>query len=114
MRISDWSSDVCSSDLRGRAPCEHAGDLRAVFDGAALVVDRLAGGARRRVELAERRLVQRVADQPLRGGRHHDGGDRNSDVSGKSGSVRVDLGGRRIIQKNKIENKQKTYTRNQP
>src|SRR3546814_14667272 len=28
MRISDWSSDVCSSDLRGRAfPFQHSGDL---------------------------------------------------------------------------------------
>src|SRR3546814_6190174 len=24
MRISDWSSDVCSSDLRGLWPCERA------------------------------------------------------------------------------------------
>src|SRR3546814_17973782 len=25
MRISDWSSDVCSSDLRGCFPCRHPG-----------------------------------------------------------------------------------------
>src|SRR3546814_12888484 len=28
MRISDWSSDVCSSDLRNRCPCpRHLGEL---------------------------------------------------------------------------------------
>src|SRR3546814_7660809 len=26
MRISDWSSDVCSSDLIGNDACEHAGE----------------------------------------------------------------------------------------
>src|SRR3546814_16119620 len=35
------------------------------------------------------------------------GEDRKSVVSGKSGSVRVDIGGARIIKKNKTEKKQK-------
>ena len=41
-------------NLRG-APGQHARDLDAIFLGAALVVDRLAGGARRRVELLQAR-----------------------------------------------------------
>src|SRR3546814_18200956 len=38
-----------------------------------------------------------------------DGRDRKSVVSGKSVSVRVDLGGRRIIKKNKINKTQNEY-----
>src|SRR3546814_14627691 len=46
MRISDWSSDVCSSDLRDRADD-------------------------RQVEIAEMRRKERIAEQP---GRHPRGG----------------------------------------
>src|SRR3546814_8765235 len=56
MRISDWSSDVCSSDL----PCEYDGDpLRIGFNGAYLldVLRHLKGtdaeGTRARVLLAD-------------------------------------------------------------
>src|SRR3546814_12455855 len=31
MRISDWSSDVCSSDLHGRQPCSRHGTGHAHF-----------------------------------------------------------------------------------
>src|SRR3546814_6183574 len=77
MRISDWSSDVCSSDLG-----------RRLF--AALVARRQAP----RLRLDRGR--QRPALGALDGWRR---GDRKSVVSGKSVSVRVDLGGRRIIKK---------------
>src|SRR3546814_4764627 len=40
MRISDWSSDVCSSDLLGRAP---SASYRIMSDREATVAD--AGGA---------------------------------------------------------------------
>src|SRR3546814_6711072 len=77
MRISDWSSDVCSSDLpRAR--------LAAVFG-----------------------LVHAPQHEPARrrrGGIEHIALDRKSVVSGKSVSVRVDRGGRRII-KTKIYNR---------
>src|SRR3546814_8622758 len=70
MRISDWSSDVCSSDL---------------------------------IRTAHRAIPPRRAQHLLRQGRarhrrraHQ---DRKSVVKGKSVSVRVDLGGRRIIKK---------------
>src|SRR3546814_13340562 len=74
MRISDWSADVCSSDLRARA--------RRVPSNA----DRpVARPMRRRWARWRRRRTGRR------------GADRKSVVYGKSVSVRVDLGGRRII-----------------
>src|SRR3546814_11997649 len=93
LRISDWSSDVCSSDLgQGprrrlrRDPPQPHPPLRA--DGRQLGG---VAGARRRRRLRWRR----VRDADLRGAL----GDRKSGVWGKSVSVRVDLGGRRIIKK---------------
>src|SRR3546814_14896749 len=69
MRISDWSSDVCSSDL-------HAEPMS--LDDA--------------LRLAETRAPELQA-------REAGLEDRKSVVEGKSVSVRVDLGGRRIIKK---------------
>src|SRR3546814_18722727 len=100
MRISDWSSDVCSSDL--------------------LVVERL--GAVRDREVPERAVVGQLAQvfaagRPhVYGGCHHAlgrpvdlvdrpahplgrSGDRKSVVQGKGVSVRVDLGGRGFLTK---------------
>src|SRR3546814_16534494 len=88
VRISDWSSDVCSSDLCPARPAR----------------------ARRDVG-----LLRRSGDEPTRAvdaARREEGplADRKSVVWGKSVSVRVDLGGRRIIKKKKsthtrVENK---------
>src|SRR3546814_17312324 len=89
MRISDWSSDVCSSDLR-TDPTRRldAGDpTEAVLD----VPGDPADGT-----LPAHRPAGRGLDDAL-GCRQ----DRKSVVSGKSVSVRVDLGGRRIIKKQK-------------
>src|SRR3546814_8900560 len=69
MRISDWSSDVCSSDLGTVNEAAGAISLFCVPES-----DYISG-------------------QVLIAG----GGDRKSVVAGKSGSVRVDLGGRRMI-----------------
>src|SRR3546814_12338688 len=88
MRISDWSSDVCSSDLlaadrvdRGQHLAEIPGDRDLVhWKRGAAVLDPEPGGAAR--EVAGHRIE-----------------DRKSVVSGKSVSVRVDLGGRRILKK---------------
>src|SRR3546814_14443776 len=90
MRISDWSSDVCSSDLALR-------DLRR--DPAAGRADR---GTAHRLGLAHSLRARRAArarrlSAPPRPRRK----DRKSVVSGKSVSVRVDLGVRRIIKKKK-------------
>src|SRR3546814_19184115 len=100
MRISDWSSDVCSSDLIQphlpiRLPCY---DFTPVMDhsvGVVLLAVRLtpsgathSHGVTGGVYKARERIHRGIAD-------------RKSVVSGKSVSVRVDLGGRRIIKKNK-------------
>src|SRR3546814_18434994 len=83
MRISDWSSDVCSSDLR-RAR------VRQTRRGAVRRQARAAAGECRRLPVAGNRGSER-------------GPDRKSVVSGKSVSVRVDLGGRRIINQKTIQ-----------
>src|SRR3546814_20232663 len=100
MRISDWSSDVCSSDLldthgkrtiveadrhpRNRNPGHRPGNNR--LHPPVIRVHRSAVDGLGPVSV----LVERK----------HLGG-RKSVVEGKSGSVRVDLGGRRIMKKNK-------------
>src|SRR3546814_18147379 len=100
MRISDWSSDVCSSDLLGLSCVgDHLVD-QAVFQGlqrgepavavrvALDLLDRAAGVLGD--ELAQLLLEQQALD-------------RQSVVSGKSVSVRVEHGGRRIIKTKKHE-----------
>src|SRR3546814_18049084 len=111
MRISDLSSDVCSSDLKliVLKPVEAAG----VDDDAA---DRRTVA---RQELGRRMNddVGAVLDRPAEPGRCQgvvdDQGNagflrafrgRTSVVKGQSVSVRVDLGGRRIIKKKKKRN----------
>src|SRR3546814_12588485 len=100
MRISDWSSDVCSSELRGRRTAvrltlgRRRGLLR-LLEERIVVLGRLAG---RRLVVAPGGSASRTT-----GARNGSGADRKSVVSGKRVSVRVDLGGRRII-KNKTSN----------
>src|SRR3546814_15815392 len=95
MRISDWSSDVCSSDLRGNHSMRVWIDADACPKAAKELVVKFA--LKRRFE------VVLVAGQPQI--------DRKSVVSGKSVSVRVDLGGRRIIKKKKNEHRLKICSR---
>src|SRR3546814_12880418 len=91
MRISDWSSDVCSSDLGLTAPpclrrvAALSGDVNdiAVIDRALAALFPDDAGLQRWLRLAAEKV------------------DRKSVVWGTSVSVRVDLGGRRII---KIQN----------
>src|SRR3546814_13736073 len=111
MRISDWSSDVCSSDLRGRQPraCRSAGGYR--LGGGRGDPRRGRGGD---VRYRDRRLQDRdsraaparrwIGNEPIWladriGGRRRAGAHRESVVSGKSVSLRVDLGGRPFIKK---------------
>src|SRR3546814_16927608 len=101
MRISDWSSDVCSSDLQAEAapsfprtlPAQPA-DQRHQRHPQPEVAEVPYQRARpvRRIALADR-------GQPAAARI----GDRKSVVEGKSVSVRVDLGGRRIIKKKNNE-----------
>src|SRR3546814_11804292 len=113
MRISDWSSDVCSSDLtdelRPDSP-RQAGRHRAADPAPARPDERLYypddAGDRRGARRMRRRRCGAGGDL-YRGGRARllrGGGDRKSGVSGKSVSVRVDLGGRRIIKKKNLIN----------
>src|SRR3546814_17220036 len=96
MRISDRSSDVCSSDL-GRptstypaAPARIAEDVEVGRPGVEPGAD---------PAIASRRARQRVQPAYLGADRAGDvlDQDRKSVVSGNSVSVRVDLGGRSII-----------------
>src|SRR3546814_12966840 len=116
MRISDWSSDVCSSDLALRAAFDDGGRDAAAGD----VGEALGGEHYRDILLAQRlqpfadargeqRMVEEdpglVEDQQRRPAVEallepvEQIGDRKSVVWGKSVSVRVDLGGRRIMKK---------------
>src|SRR3546814_12936382 len=112
MRISDWSSDVCASDLcasgvrcassttamacpprTSGSRCHPVGgvtpgetsDARAGFASGRLLLDDYS---RRRI------LLTRMPASQL---------DRKSVESGKGVSVRVDLGGRPIIKKKKYK-----------
>src|SRR3546814_12147593 len=85
MRISDWSSDVCSSDLEDQ--------LRNV----GRIV--LAVAVQRRDPRRPRGLDAGMDGGALAGIADVADEDRKSVVSGKSVPVRVDLGGRRILKK---------------
>src|SRR3546814_13673276 len=64
MRISDWSSDVCSSDLKATLPV-YPGDL-VVREDKAVIADairRFAGGAARASDLAVR--LKDDPDEPV-------------------------------------------------
>src|SRR3546814_20392549 len=99
MRISDWSSDVCSSDLirRSREFPEHT-----------------ARGMPRSSKFHPRRPAPRTRLPPMLpppgGNINHYAkfvpniSDRKSVVEGESGSTRVDLGGRRSTTKKKLQN----------
>src|SRR3546814_17853249 len=138
-RISDWSSDVCSSDLRalsaqalvasgrGAGSCQHPRQLLVgwIRGGAGRPLCGDAAGDDRHCRAARAR-TRRLAGlfrplclppgrasagafaggTPWRAGaagegplRPHPNIARKSVVEGKSVSVRVDLGGRRIITK---------------
>src|SRR3546814_11325980 len=82
MRSSDWSSNVCSSDLeRVCTGLDAVGEVFVVASAKGDPSRRCHGGR------AQRCAVAGLA-----------AADRQSVVQGKSVSVRVDLGGRRIIQ----------------
>src|SRR3546814_11890099 len=102
MRISDWSSDVCSSDLArprrfhrqmdragGPRPAAHRRHRRRTRDAR-------RGGAGDRAGIAR---GAGGTGQDRRPGYPRSRADRKSVVSGKSVSVRVALGGRRIMKK---------------
>src|SRR3546814_13254145 len=105
MLISDWSSDVCSSDL-----CDHDDRRRMPYN-----THRCPSWSHRRTQSAHPTLFRRPNQIPLyvpsASGSFHCRGqsclvgasgsleDRKRVVTGKSESVVVDLGGLRIIKK---------------
>src|SRR3546814_19540307 len=97
MRISDWSSDVCSSDLscfsRWSMPCARHKDA---------CDERQEQPAPRPARRMDRNRPRRRCTV-----------DRKSVVSGKSVSVRVDHGGRGIIKKKTEEQNTRQHTRSQ-
>src|SRR3546814_18625231 len=113
VRINDCSSDVCSSDL-------WADDVRFSRSASRVANRRIlaeclqeALSSRSTTEWIEKfnaakvscGPINRMADierDPQVNERNMIISDRKSAVEGKSVSVRVDLGGRRIIQKKKI------------
>src|SRR3546814_15658027 len=100
MRISDWSSDVCSSDLF------EAMGRRAYTQGLPLNYER---AMRNSWPMWARCAWARgwIYQQPAHAATEsivmsfEREADRKSVVKGKSVSVRVDIGGRRIIKKTK-------------
>src|SRR3546814_14069267 len=91
MRISDWSSDVCSSDLP-RVAATWGINVKA-YTVLAFAVSGLFAG------LGGAILAYRDTNDVANPFGFHLA-DRKSVVSGKSGSVRVDPGGSSIVQKN--------------
>src|SRR3546814_11837412 len=111
MRISDWSSDVCSSDLVGDRHRLDASFISQWAEACAAPLHKLLFGrcclwhehdidaeAWHPAMERSKRLAEEVAMRLT---------DRKSVVQGKSVSVRVDLGGRRIIKKKKIRKEKK-------
>src|SRR3546814_20494382 len=116
MRISDWSSDVCSSDLMADVQLD---DLRNRGDWLDIVVGQpmtrmhlypVLGRKRRRIgealQLGRPGMVLKMRVEPgvqLDDGRFQPHcrldlpGARKSVVLGTRVSVRVDLGGRRLL-----------------
>src|SRR3546814_11075208 len=97
MRISDWSSDVCSSDLK--VPVE-----KLSLCGGFGKISKLAAG---HMDLHSRHSsidLPQLAQWAAAIGASQALQDRKSVVSGKSVSVRVALGGCCIIKQNIISN----------
>src|SRR3546814_18574189 len=95
MRISDWSSDVCSSDLV--SPVALASSRRA--SSAALVsVDSITNVGSVSSSNEEKKMAARSPSQGSMSSANERSEERRV---GKSVSVRVDLGGRRILKKKK-------------
>src|SRR3546814_19089120 len=107
MRISDWSSDVCSSDLEalewsGMTVREYAAALAISRHSLARWRDLLAEREvpvdwRARLHPRDRPPINRAASPRTHGELRR----RKSVGEGKSVSVCVDLGGRRLLQKKK-------------
>src|SRR3546814_15154962 len=113
MRISDWSSDVCSSDLSGPAQDQmrlsfgelasaHQTDMRRVIwhDEARsmCIIERIRHG--KCIKFPSKRIFrERTGMVLVHRASHHS--DRKRVVLGKGVSVRVEHGGRRLYKQKK-------------
>src|SRR3546814_19188316 len=101
MRISDWSSYVCSSDLlagfQARWPAHRRRYQLARGAAPAASIHGMGG----KTDLMSAALINGTSA-------HAELLDRKSVLKGKSVSVRVDLGGGRIIKQHKQESTVKT------
>src|SRR3546814_11621695 len=107
MRISDWSSDVCSSDLNLARYIRELDRPCAVARNDAVTLADIARLAPSHI------IVSPGPCTPKEAGISNAVIDRKSVVSGKSVSVRVDLGGCRILKKKNNNNScDHTYSSN--
>src|SRR3546814_15328166 len=109
MRISDWSSDVCSSDLAendlmlAEFNARNGEALDALINKHNVQLKRFSDDMLTKMGEAAGRVVAQVGQSDAQTKKVYE--DRKSVVKGKRVSVRVDLGGRRIIKKHKKNNK---------
>src|SRR3546814_13709148 len=96
MRISGWSSDVCSSDLREAYPGYVFYLHSRLLERAAKMNDENGSGSLTALPVIETQAGDVSAYTPTTVI-----SDRKSVASGKSVSVRVDIGCRRILTKKK-------------
>src|SRR3546814_12254437 len=105
MRISDWSSDVCSSDLPCRYPRYNRPPDIQNAQAPWRPVRQSDNYRDRRIPNLPRSSERRSAGTNGREAKirvaHCAEAERKSDVEGHSGSVRVYLGARRILTTNK-------------
>src|SRR3546814_16045727 len=108
MRISDWSSDVCSSDLRLLVQMNRreAGQIaRKLRESIGIGLEGMACGAAFRDRPREAPDVGATVDGDVAGPQTL---DRKSLVEGKSGAVRLDLGGRPTLNTQHRQNNERS------
>src|SRR3546814_15938249 len=112
MRISDWSSDVCSSDLlfSGGPVNPNANDFPAWFKLLGILANKYPNLVGINIDDFEynttevgSRIFPRVTLGQMIKNLREQNEDRKSVVRGKSVSVRVDMGGTGILTKKKYE-----------
>src|SRR3546814_11324929 len=106
MRISDWSSDVCSSDLNSNSTLPSR-KQESPKNGSARLSSRTAQDqSDGHPHPANQESGDWRRNRSTREDSHSPWArtDRKSVVKGKRVSVRVDIGGRRIIKKKKNKN----------
>src|SRR3546814_12456489 len=103
MRISDWSSDVCSSDLSQYGSVrvrEKSAELqRVAADAVKIAAEIIAENFSKETVLDMSQMDVPTKADITRRLKDIEKADRKSGVKGKSVTVRVDRGGRRLIKK---------------